>query len=59
VTEFAADEARDASAVAMGVTWRKMFAAARKQFQALPGTSSPSVVSLAGALTEDDPDVVF
>ncbi len=60
VTEFAADEARfEAAAAAMGVTRRKMFAAARKQFQSLPRDEFPSLVSLATALTDDDPDAVF
>jgi TetR/AcrR family transcriptional regulator, tetracycline repressor protein len=60
VTEFAADEARfDEAAAAMGVTRRKMFAAVRKQFQALPRDEFPSLVALAGALTDDEPDAVF
>lgn len=60
VTEFAADEARfDAAAAAMGVTRRKMFAAARKQFETLPRDEFPSLVALAGALTSDDADAVF
>jgi AcrR family transcriptional regulator len=60
VTEFAADEARYAAAAAtIGVSRRKMFAAVRKQFQDLPPDQFPSLVSLAGPLTEDDPDALF
>ncbi len=55
-----ADEARlDAAAAGLGVTRRKMLATARRQFQALPRDEFPSLVALADALTEDEPDAVF
>ncbi len=60
ITEFAADEARyAAAAAALGVTRRKMFAAVRRQFQSLPPDQFPSLVALAGPLTDDDPDALF
>jgi TetR/AcrR family transcriptional regulator, tetracycline repressor protein len=60
VTEFVADEGRfEAAATAMGLSRRRMLAAARKQFQALPEAEYPTLVALSGPLTEDDPDGLF
>lgn len=60
VTEFAADEARyAAAAAAMGVSRKKMLAAARKQFLALPADQFPTLVAMANPLTEDDADGLF
>ncbi len=60
VTECVADASRvAAAAAAMGVSRRKMMAAARKQFQALPADRFPTLVALAEPLTEDDSDGLF
>jgi hypothetical protein len=60
VTEFAADEARYASAAAaMGLTRRALLADARKQLRALPPDEFPSVLDLADELARDDPDGFF
>ena len=60
VTEFAADEARFAvRAHEPGGGRRKVFAEARKFFQSLPPDEFPTVVELAGDLTEDDSDALF
>lgn len=60
VTEFAADEARFAAyAAAPGWSRRKVFAEARKQFASLPKREFPTIVALAGHLTEDAQDELF
>jgi TetR/AcrR family tetracycline transcriptional repressor len=60
VTEFAADEARFAAyAAAPGSSRRKLFADARKHFASLPREEYPTIVALAGHLTEDAQDDLF
>ena len=59
VTEFAADEARFAAAAAAAGSRRRMFAEARRHFRELPPDQFPTLVELADALAEDDPDGLF
>src|SRR5262249_14844453 len=60
VTEFAADEARlTAYASASGSSRRKLLADARRQFASLPKEEYPTLVALAGHLTEDAQDEMF
>jgi TetR/AcrR family tetracycline transcriptional repressor len=55
ITEFAADEARwEAAARAMGISRKKMFSEARRQFAALPRAEYPTLVDMADDLAEDD-----
>jgi AcrR family transcriptional regulator len=60
VTEFAADEARFAAyASTPGSSRRKLLVDARKQFASLPKDEYPTIVALAGPLTEDAQDALF
>jgi TetR/AcrR family tetracycline transcriptional repressor len=60
VTEFAADEARITGMVAQSRGKRRAaFDEIRKHFQSLPRDQYPTVVELAGELSEDDPDSLF
>jgi TetR/AcrR family tetracycline transcriptional repressor len=60
VTEFAADEARFAAyASTPGLSRRKLFAEARRQFASLPRDEYPTIVALADHLTEDAQDELF
>jgi TetR/AcrR family tetracycline transcriptional repressor len=59
VTEFAADEARFAATAAAAGSRKRMFAEARRHFRELPRSEFPTLVALADALAEDDPDGLF
>ena len=61
MTEFAADEARFVSYAASvpGTSRRRILAAVRKQLASLPAKEYPTIVALAGPMTEDDQDALF
>ena len=60
VTEFAADEARFATAAqAQGVSRARLFEEARRRFRSLPMAEFPNLARLADHLAEDDPDGLF
>jgi TetR/AcrR family tetracycline transcriptional repressor len=60
VTEFAADEARfTAWSSSPGSSRRRILAEARKHFASLPKDTYPTIVALAGPLTEDAQDELF
>jgi AcrR family transcriptional regulator len=60
VTEFVADEVRQASAAAaLGRTRSELLAEARAQFQALPADEFPSLRQVADYLTSDDSEAIF
>ena len=59
VTEFAADEARMASASAQFGGKRKLLQQTRKLFRSLPAEEFPTLHALADALAESDQDASF
>lgn len=60
VTEFAADEARHASAAAaLGMTPKRMLAMARSRFRSLSADDYPLLVRLADHLVEDEAEGPF